>query len=58
MARKAKQVIILENNLGQMYPYIKAEAARFAEVSFLPPRLVGEIHDPEDILRKIREVMK
>jgi hypothetical protein len=41
-----------------MYPYIKAEAARFAEVSFLPPRLVGEIHDPEDILIKIREVMK
>jgi 2-oxoglutarate ferredoxin oxidoreductase subunit alpha len=48
----------LENNLGQIYPYIKAEAARYAEVSFLPPRLVGEIQDPEDILRKIREVSK
>ena len=35
MARKAKHVIVLENNLGQMYPYIKAEAAHFAEVSFL-----------------------
>ena len=58
MARKAKHVIVLENNLGQMYPYIKAEAAHFADVSFLPPRLVGEIHDPEDILAKIREVMK
>jgi 2-oxoglutarate/2-oxoacid ferredoxin oxidoreductase subunit alpha len=58
MARKAKHVIVLENNLGQMYPYIKAEAAHFAEVSFLPPRRVGEIHDPEDILMKIREVMK
>lgn len=58
MAKKAKQVIVLENNLGQLYPYIKAEAAHFAEVSFLPPRLVGEIQDPEDILRKIREVAK
>jgi 2-oxoglutarate ferredoxin oxidoreductase subunit alpha len=58
MAKKAKQVIVLENNLGQLYPYIKAEAAHFAEVSFLPPRLVGEIQDPEDILRKIREVSK
>jgi len=58
MARKAKHVIVLENNLGQMYPYIKAEAAHFAEVSFLPPRLVGEIQDPEDILTKIREVAK
>jgi 2-oxoglutarate ferredoxin oxidoreductase subunit alpha len=58
MAKKAKHVIVLENNLGQLYPYIKAEAARFAEVSFLPPRLVGEIQDPEDILSKIREVAK
>jgi 2-oxoglutarate ferredoxin oxidoreductase subunit alpha len=58
MAKKAKHVIVLENNLGQMYPYIKADAAHFAEVSFLPPRLVGEIQDPEDILSKIREVAK
>jgi 2-oxoglutarate ferredoxin oxidoreductase subunit alpha len=58
MARKAKHVIVMENNLGQMYPYIKAAAARFAEVSFLPPRLVGEIQDPEDIMMKIREVAR
>jgi 2-oxoglutarate ferredoxin oxidoreductase subunit alpha len=58
MARGVKHVIVLENNLGQIYPYIKAEAAHYAEVSFLPPRLVGEIQDPEDILRKIREVSK
>jgi 2-oxoglutarate ferredoxin oxidoreductase subunit alpha len=58
MARGAKQVIVMENNLGQIYPYIKAEAARFAEVSFLPPRQVGEIQDPEDILKKIEEVSK
>jgi 2-oxoglutarate ferredoxin oxidoreductase subunit alpha len=49
---------VLENNLGQIYPYIKAEAAHFSEVSFLAPRLVGQIQDPEDILRKIREVAK
>jgi 2-oxoglutarate ferredoxin oxidoreductase subunit alpha len=58
MARQVQRVIVLENNLGQIYPYIKAEAARYADVSFLPPRLVGEIQDPEDILRKIREVLK
>jgi len=57
MARKAKHVIVMENNLGQIYPYIKAEAAHFAEVSYLPPRMVGEIQSPEDILRKIREVL-
>ena len=58
MARRAKKVIVLENNLGQMYPFIKAEAAAHADVSFLPPRVIGEIQDPEDILQKIREVLK
>ena len=58
MAKKAKHVIVLENNLGQIYPYIKAEAGHYAEVSFLAPRLVGQIQDPEDILKKIQEVAK
>jgi len=58
MAKKAKYVIVLENNLGQMYPYIKAEAAHDADVSFLAPKLVGEIQDPDDILQKIREVAR
>jgi len=58
MAWTAKQVMVLENNLGQMYPYIKAAAARFADVSFLPPRLVGQIQDPEDIITKIKEVVR
>jgi 2-oxoglutarate ferredoxin oxidoreductase subunit alpha len=58
MARKAKKVIVLENNLGQLYPFIKAEAAGHADVSFLPPRVIGEIQDPEAILERIREVLK
>jgi len=58
MARRAKKVIVLENNLGQLYPFIKAEAAAHADVSFLPPRVIGEIQDPEDILQKIRETLK
>jgi 2-oxoglutarate/2-oxoacid ferredoxin oxidoreductase subunit alpha len=58
MARKAKKVMVLENNLGQLYPFIKAEAAGHADVSFLPPRVIGEIQDPEAILERIREVLK
>jgi 2-oxoglutarate ferredoxin oxidoreductase subunit alpha len=57
MARSVKKVIVLENNLGQLYPYIKAAAAPYADVSFMPPRVLGEIHDPENILHKIREVI-
>jgi len=56
MARKTRKVIVLENNLGQLYPYIKADAAHYAEVSFMAPRSLGMIHDPEDILQKVREV--
>ncbi len=57
MAGNVKEVIVLENNLGQIYPYIKAAAAPYTDVSFLPPRVLGEIHDPETILQKIREVL-
>jgi len=56
MARKVRRVVVLENNMGQLYPFIKAEAARHSEVFFLPPRIIGEIHDPESILKKIKEV--
>ncbi len=58
MAGTAKHVVVLENNLGQMYPYIKAAAAPFAKVSFLPPRLIGQIQDPEEIVGRIREVLR
>jgi 2-oxoglutarate ferredoxin oxidoreductase subunit alpha len=57
VARKAKKVIALENNLGQLYPYIKAEAAHYADVFFMPPPVIGQIHDPEEILKKIKEVL-
>jgi 2-oxoglutarate ferredoxin oxidoreductase subunit alpha len=58
MAEKASKVVVLENNLGQLFPYIKAECAHRAEVAFLPPALLGQIHDPEAILEKIREILK
>jgi 2-oxoglutarate ferredoxin oxidoreductase subunit alpha len=57
MAKKAKKIVVLENNLGQLYPYIKAAAARHADVSFMPPRVLGEVHDPGAILKRIREVL-
>ena len=42
MAKNAKKVIVLENNLGQLYPYIKAAAAHYADVYFLPPASWGK----------------
>jgi 2-oxoglutarate ferredoxin oxidoreductase subunit alpha len=43
-------MLVLENNAGQLYPYIKAEAAHACKVSFLGPQTLGQIHDPEYIL--------
>ena len=55
-AGKAKHLIVLENNLGQMVHYVQAAAAGKATVSFLPPRILGEMHEMEDVLRAVKEV--
>ncbi len=57
MAGKARKVMVLENNLGQLFPFIKAECTHRADVTLLTPALLGQIHDPEDILKKIREIL-
>lgn len=56
IAEKVGAMIVLENNTGQMLPYIKAEAAHACEVSFLGPEILGQIHDPEYVLNKIKEI--
>lgn len=55
MSGGASRIIVLENNTGQLYPYIKAEAAKTCRVNFLGPRILGQIHDPEYILSYIQE---
>jgi 2-oxoglutarate/2-oxoacid ferredoxin oxidoreductase subunit alpha len=57
-AESANFVLVLENNTGQMYPYIKAESAHACRIDFLGPQVLGQIHDPLYILAKIREIMK
>ena len=48
-------MIVLENNTGQLFPYIKADAAAFCRVDFLGPQILGQIHDPEYVLHNIQE---
>ena len=57
-ATRVKHLMVLENNLGQVYDYVQAAAASRCEVSFLPPRVLGELHEIEDILKAVREVRK
>ncbi len=56
LAERARHLLVLENNLGQMFHYVQAAAAPRCEVSFLPPRVLGELHEVEDILKAVREV--
>jgi 2-oxoglutarate ferredoxin oxidoreductase subunit alpha len=58
MTSHADYVFVLENNAGQMYPYIKAEAVHARHVDFLGPRTLGQIHDPEYIVDRIKEKIR
>ncbi len=55
-AEKVDHMLVLENNTGQLYPYIRAEAAHACRVSFLGPEILGQIHDPKYILHHIKEM--
>ena len=56
-ARKAKHILVLENNMGQMLPYIKAAAEEPGKVHFMGPKLLGQIQEPAAIVSNIREIM-
>jgi 2-oxoglutarate ferredoxin oxidoreductase subunit alpha len=58
MSEHVDYMLVLENNRGQLYPYIKAEAAHACRVEFLGPQTLGQIHDPEFIFAHIKEMMK
>lgn len=57
MSERVDYVLVLENNRGQLYPYIKAEAAHACLVEFLGPQILGQIHDPQFILAHIKEMI-
>jgi 2-oxoglutarate ferredoxin oxidoreductase subunit alpha len=57
LAKKVKSMIVLENNLGQITPYVEAAVGGQAEVIFLPPRVLGTLHDPHTIVDKVKEVI-
>ena len=58
LVKKVKSIIVLENNLGQITPYVEAAAGGQAEVIFLPPKVLGTLHDPHAIVGKVKEVIR
>ncbi|PKP61158.1 pyruvate ferredoxin oxidoreductase [Candidatus Atribacteria bacterium HGW-Atribacteria-1] len=57
LSKKVKTIVVCENNLGQMYPFVKAAANGNAKVIFLPPKILGALYKQEEILNKIKEVI-
>ena len=57
LSKKVKTIIVCENNLGQIYPFVKAAANGNAKVIFLPPKILGALYKKEEILNKIKEVI-
>ena len=57
LSKKVKTIIVCENNLGQIFPFVKAAAAGKAKVKFLPPETLGTLYRPKDILNTIKEVI-
>jgi 2-oxoglutarate ferredoxin oxidoreductase subunit alpha len=55
LSRSRRAVVVLENNMGQIYHYVKAETAANAETVFLPPEVVGELHDVDYILEAVKK---
>lgn len=58
MAESVDRMIVLENNCGQLFPYIKAEAAHACRVDFIGPQILGQIHDPEYVLGRLKEMIR
>jgi 2-oxoglutarate ferredoxin oxidoreductase subunit alpha len=58
VAESVDLMLVIENNIGQLLPYIKAESAHACRVEFLGPQIIGQIHDPEYILSHIKEMIK
>jgi 2-oxoglutarate ferredoxin oxidoreductase subunit alpha len=55
ISHQVSRLVVLENNSGQLYPYIRAEAAAACRVDFLGPQILGQIHDPAYVIKYLKE---
>ncbi|MCS7125020.1 MAG: 2-oxoacid:acceptor oxidoreductase subunit alpha [Candidatus Bathyarchaeota archaeon] len=55
-ARKTGRIVVMENNLGQVVNKVSEVAAKYADVKFLPPRIIGSLHEPEYVINFLKEV--
>lgn len=56
IARKVEKIVVLENNMGQIVNNVRSVAAGYTQVEFLPPRILGTIHEPKYIIDYLRRL--
>ena len=52
----ARRVVVMENNLGQMLPYVQAALGGAALVTGMSPVVLGTLHRPADVLAYLEEI--
>jgi 2-oxoglutarate ferredoxin oxidoreductase subunit alpha len=58
VARKVGKIVVMENNLGQIVGKVKEVATKYADVEFLPPRVIGTLHEPTYVMNFLRGICK
>ena len=56
MSKRVKAILVMENNLGQLIPFVKAESS--CPVYFLAPDILGTLPEIKSILAKLKEIHK
>jgi 2-oxoglutarate ferredoxin oxidoreductase subunit alpha len=56
LSRRVKAILVLENNLGQVFHFVRAEAS--CPVHFLEPEILGTLHSVGQVVGKLKEVSR
>ncbi|MEM1589207.1 MAG: 2-oxoacid:acceptor oxidoreductase subunit alpha [Candidatus Bathyarchaeia archaeon] len=56
VARKVSKIVVMENNLGQVISKVREFASKYTDIKFLPPRIIGALHEPEYVMKFLKEV--
>ena len=56
LSKRVKAILVMENNLGQLLPYVKAESS--CPVHFIEPEILGTMHDVGRVVNKLKEISK
>jgi len=54
VAKQVDSIIVLENNMGQILDYVRSVACGITDIRFLPPEILGGVHNPPYVLDYVR----